>query len=351
MWEYSYIGDTQNVDAAIRRLRKKIENDPAPVIITTKKEDLDNVSYKFQREIPQAKDRLINTVILIEDTIIYQTIESGATTFYSLDIPSNKVNEFGTIPNYVLDTGATALFDKLLYFYVTIGTEDEKLYNVLYSIDISTSKMEKLSEDDTSAPLLSLYSVPQGILALKIQDKKTCFNLVISEDGPCSKTILEADPDETFVIADVFGDYLYVFAYKNSPTNDEEYDYYINKYLLKDYSKDSTISLASIKSYIENSRIGTMKVMGEYIFFDNYSNICATVVHLLRHMALIGDCDRLVICCNWGNGKVIIRSGCCCYRRSIYLYGAVHQCTAIGEPVMECQIVTILKSKSHSAGM
>ena len=85
---------------------------------------------------------------------------------------------------------------------------------------------------------------------------------------------------------------------------------------LKDYSKDSTISLASIKSYIENSRIGTMKVMGEYIFFDNYSNICATVVHLLRHMALIGDCDRLVICCNWGNGKVIIRSGCCCYRRS-----------------------------------
>lgn len=71
MWEYSYIGDTQNVDAAIRRLRKKIENDPAPVIITTKKEDLDNVSYKFQREIPQAKDRLINTVILIEDTIIY----------------------------------------------------------------------------------------------------------------------------------------------------------------------------------------------------------------------------------------------------------------------------------------
>ena len=148
------------MDAAIRRLRKKIENDPAPVIITTKKEDLDNVSYKFQREIPQAKDRLINTVILIEDTIIYQTIESGATTFYSLDIPSNKVNEFGTIPNYVLDTGATALFDKLLYFYVTIGTEDEKLYNVLYSIDISTSKMEKLSEDDTSAPLLSLYSVP-----------------------------------------------------------------------------------------------------------------------------------------------------------------------------------------------
>ena len=79
---------------------------------------------------------------------------------------------------------------------------------------------------------------------------------------------------------------------------------------------------------------------------DITAQVCGTVVHLLRHMALIGDCDRLVICCNWGNGKVIIRSGCCCYRRSIYLYGAVHQCTAIGEPVMECQIVTILKSKA-----
>ena len=217
-----------------------------------------NANYEYRREITQSKSEMVSTIAVVDDSVIYQTIESGKTTYYTLDVPTNRTIELGTISNFVMDAGAAALFNDAIYFYVTVGADNGNLCNILYSLDLTKSEIVKISEDSVSAPLISIYSVPQGVLALKIQNLNTYF---------------EPDPGETFVIADVSEDYLFVFTYKESLEQAGTYDYYLKRYSLADYTEDGVIKLESIKSYIEESRIGKMELIGNFVFFENYSNI------------------------------------------------------------------------------
>lgn len=233
---------------------------------------IDDSAYEYQRDLLQSRDELISTVAFIKDSMIYQTIGNGETSYYSLDIPNDELIELGTVSDFVMDTGASVLFDDDIYFYVTVDDGDTKK-NVLYFTDSDGSEIVKLSEDSDCSPLLSLYSVPQGVLALKLSDSRSWFELVVSENGACDDVILEAASNETFVIADVAGDYLFVLTYRNNNFSEEGYEYYIRKYLIKDFSEAEVISLQPIAAYMSESRIGTMKIIGNYVFFENYSNI------------------------------------------------------------------------------
>ena len=234
----------------------------------------DNSAYEYQRELSQSQNELISTVAFVENTMIYQIIRDGETSYYSLDIPNDELDELGTVSNFIMDTGAVATFNGAVYFYVTVEDKGTRK-NVLYSTNNDGSGIVELSKDPNCSPMLSLYSVPQGILALKVNDSKSWFELVVSEYGVCNNIVLESTPDEAFLIADVAGDYLYVLTYKTSNRNGETNKYYIRKYLLEDFSEAGIVSLQPISSYISDSRIGTMEIIGDYIFFENYSNIGA----------------------------------------------------------------------------
>ena len=72
----------------------------------------------------------------------------------------------------------------------------------------------------------------------------------------------------------------------------------------------------------------------------------AAVVHVFSNVGLILDGDRLVGCCDPGNGKVVICPGCDCYGCSVHFYRALHQRTALGQLVMERQAVAGIKGKA-----
>ena len=73
---------------------------------------------------------------------------------------------------------------------------------------------------------------------------------------------------------------------------------------------------------------------------------CAAVVHIFFHMALIGNGDRLVVRCNWGNGKIVICSDCRCYGCSAHLYRSIHQRTAARKLIVKRQIIFPYKVKA-----
>ena len=235
--------------------------------------EFDSADYGYRRKILESRNEIVSSGVVVDDSFIYQTLGSGKTSYYILDVPTGKTNELGFISDFVMDTNARALFNNVLYFYVTVQDGNSELCNVLYSLDLGKTELAKVSEDHLSAPLLSLYSAPQGVLALKIRNGSAYFELVASEVGSCEKMMIEPDQGETFVIADVFDDCLFVFTYKNSPDQTDDFDYYLKCYSLDTYTVKRVIKLESIKPYIQESRIGTMELLGDYIYFENYSNL------------------------------------------------------------------------------
>ena len=230
--------------------------------------------YRFRNTIPQSRSHAVSGMGLVDGSFLYQVLDTGKSSYYLLDIASGSVRELGTVTNFDMDTGAEAFFGGSLYFYVTVQEADGCFCNVLYAWDTDASEIEKVSEDRLSVPLLSLYAVPEGVLALKANEEwNTYFEMVISGEGPCSTVLLEAPPEETYVAADVFEDHLYVFVFEKSAPSPESYRYFIRKISLKDYSEVAVFDLESVRPYIENSRIGRMEVLGDYLFFENHSNV------------------------------------------------------------------------------
>ena len=230
--------------------------------------------YQFCNTIPDSSSHAVSGMGLVDGKLLYQALDTGKSFYYLLDIASGSVRELGTVTSFVMDTGAEAFFDGSLYFYVTVQETDGSFCNVLYAWDTDASEIVIVSEDRLSVPLLSLYAVPDGVLALKVgEEGNTYFEMVVSGEGPCSTVPLEAPPEETYVIADVFEDHLYVFAFEKSSLSPVSYRYFIRKISLKDYSVVAVIDLESVRPYIEDSRIGRMEVYGDYLFFENYSNI------------------------------------------------------------------------------
>lgn len=230
--------------------------------------------YPSCNTIPQSKSYAVSAMGLVDGSLLYQVLDTDKSSYYLLDIASGSVRELGAVTDFALDTGAEAYFGGSLYFYVTVQETDGSLCNVLYAWEKDASEIVKVSEDRSSAPLLSLYAVPEGVLALKVNEEgNTCFEMVVSGEGPCSTVLLEAPPEEAYVIADVFEDHLYVFAYELSALSPESYRYFIRKISLRDYSEAAVIDLEAVRPYIEESRIGRMEIFGDYLFFENYSNI------------------------------------------------------------------------------
>lgn len=214
-------------------------------------------------------DSATNTIAIMENKMLYQSVDTGSTTFFVLDLNNNETKEIGTISNYVMDNGAVAVIGDSVYAYITISGEDEQMQNVLYRICYSDLSMEQIFVDKVCAPLISLYRVPSGFLALKVSDSKTYFDL-FNKSNQSSNTVLEAPKGETFVTATVSGDTLFVFAYAQDSNGG--YDYFVRKYSLDGYNALGVVSLDNIEDYITQARISEMDILGDYLFLNNYSN-------------------------------------------------------------------------------
>lgn len=214
-------------------------------------------------------DSATNTIAIIENKMLYQSIDTGSTTFFVLDLHNNETTKIGTISNYVMDNGAVVVIGDSVYTYITISDEEGQTQNVLYRLCYSDMSMEQLYVDKVCAPLISLYRVPSGFLALKVSDSKTYFDH-FNESNHSSNTVLEAPKGETFVTATVSDDTLFVFAYAQNSTGG--YDYFIRKYSLDGYNALGVISLDNIEEYIAQARISEMDIWGDYLFLNNYSN-------------------------------------------------------------------------------
>lgn len=210
-----------------------------------------------------------NTIAIVDNQMLYQTLDMGSSTFYIFDLLENTTTEIATISNYVMDSGSAVIIGNAVYFYITESDIEGQLQNTLYRISYSDLSMERLCEDRTCSPLISLYQSPLGILALKTTDSTTYFDLY-NESMQIPDVVLEAPQGETFVTATISDDILFVFAY--SGNSSMGYNYFIRKYTLDGYEPVGTITLDNIEQYIAQARIAEMVVLDDYLFLNNLSN-------------------------------------------------------------------------------
>lgn len=225
-------------------------------------------SSPFEAQIDFSQEATVTTLATIDNQMIYRAIEPGLTTFYSIDVTSGSITELGRVSGYTMSSGATAIYKDALLTYITVGESND-----LYKVNYVDMKIEKVSSDTKCSPNISLYSSTQGVLALKNDGNRSYFQLVYdgSKGGSnVPRTVLEALTGESFLIADISDETLFVFVYKQNASG--AFDYFIRKYTLDNYSEIDTIDLSPIKSYIDEARIGRMELIGGYIFFENYSN-------------------------------------------------------------------------------
>lgn len=215
-------------------------------------------------------DSTTNTIAIVDNKMLYQTIDMNSSTFYVLDLLENKTTEITTLSNYVMDSGSAVVSGDLVYKYITVADDNGQPQNELYRISCSDFSMERIFVDKECAPLISLYQVPSGLLALKISDSKTYFDL-FAESNQSSDVVLEAPKGESFVTATVSDNTLFVFAYAEDSNGG--YDYFIRKYTVDGYNEMGIISLDNIEKYITQARIAEMDVLGDFLFLNNYSNI------------------------------------------------------------------------------
>ena len=211
-----------------------------------------------------------NTISVVDNQMLYQSIEIDSSTFSILDLATGKTIDIGTIANYIMDSGSSVVIEDSIYTYITTSDENRKPQNDLYRIEHSNLELEKISTDKKSAPIISLYQTPTEILALKTDGTKTYFEKIDVRNGDAEE-ILVSPSGETFVTADVVDATLFVFAYSTDSNGD--YQYFIRKYTLNGYKEVGLIKLDNIKEYISKARIADMEIMGNYFYLINYSGI------------------------------------------------------------------------------
>ena len=211
-----------------------------------------------------------NTIAVNDNKMLYQTIDMGSSTFFVYDLEDGKESEIATLSNYVMDSGSAVIIGDTVYEYITVVNQEGQKQNELFAINCSDMTMESISIDIKSAPIISLYRISSGILALKTTDSGTHFEL-INVNTKTTNIVLEAPEGETFVTASIYDDHLFVFAY--SGNSDNGYSYFIREYDTEEYAGIATVSLDNIEPYISQTRIAEMGFFGEYLFLNNYSNI------------------------------------------------------------------------------
>ena len=211
-----------------------------------------------------------NTISVVDNQMLYQSIEIDSSTFSILDLATGKTIDIGTIANYIMDSGSSVVIEDSIYTYITTSDENRKPQNDLYRIEHSNLELEKISTDKKSAPIISLYQTPTEILALKTDGTKTYFEKIDVRNGGAEE-ILVSQSGETFVTADIVNTTLFVFAYSTDSMGD--YQYFVREYSLDKYEEIGLITLDNIKEYISKARIADMEIIGNYLYLINYSGI------------------------------------------------------------------------------
>ena len=213
-----------------------------------------------------------STLALIDGRMIYTELGNNGATFFSLDIESNKRTEIGFIPEYVMSANCAQLSDNSLYLYVTMESEDGDRTNNLMQIDYEGGQLRCLSSDNKCSPMIALYGAQQELIAIKVSasgNGESWIERLDPESGKVLDTV-NASKQETFVIGAVAGTELDVLAYQE--LGQGNYKFFIKRYNLDNLKEFGSISLDNIHDYISEARIGEFERIGNYLYFENYSN-------------------------------------------------------------------------------
>lgn len=213
-----------------------------------------------------------STLAIIDGKMIYSELGNNGVTFFSLDIGSNKRTEIGSIPEYVMSANCAQLPDNSLYLYVTVEDEDGDRTNNLMQIDYVGGQLKCLSSDNKCSPMIELYGTQQELIAIKVSasgDGENWIEILDPESGKVLDTI-NAPEQETFVVGAVAGTELDVLSYRELEQGN--YSFFIKQYDLDSLQEFGTISLDNIQDYISEARIGEFERIGNYLYFENYSN-------------------------------------------------------------------------------
>lgn len=205
--------------------------------------------------------------------MIFQTLENP-TRFFSLDVGTKKEEELGEISNFVLNGYSRVTYAGQLYTSVTVTDNNGELLNVLYAFDYNNASIKPIYSDNGYSPIVYLYKEPRGILQLKtpkVGSTQTTFFELYNISTSATEIVLMAQDNEIFVIASVYENKLYVLSAIEKP--DSSYSFSLKEYNMTSYQVTNEIKLDSIYDYLINSRIGKMEVFGNYVYFQNYSNM------------------------------------------------------------------------------
>ena len=244
------------------------------------------------------KDDYIGLLPLKNNHFIYYNLNNDTMSFYEFDMSTGKSQSIGNITPFISSNDSTVLLGDHLYFYAGTRSSEDTINTNFYEINLETRKLNKLFTERLGQIHIYLQKMEDQALTYKGTVDKNIVTTFIDSYKPSTKKVKR----------------LVSFQYDNS-TNQGEFLYNIaatteafyalvekrttNKvsYSLKKYDKDGTYQqsyiLKDFDELIKNSGIGTVKIMGDYVYIDNFS-----------HQSLIGkitgDEVKPVVTCTGG---------------------------------------------------
>ena len=188
--------------------------------------------------------------------------------FYVMDPETGAETEMCGPGNWGIVPPSFVYADGKYYTYITNRDEE----TILYEFDVEKPSVTPVPGSNCRdvSPMLYINRTPNGILQLKAprveSGRTTYFDLLHLDTGE-TELVLQAPGDGFFEHASVYGDTLYVLAGRNGSSNDV-----LQLYDLEDYHLIKEISLdPDVSSYINQTRIYVMEVLGDYVYFENGS--------------------------------------------------------------------------------
>ncbi len=189
--------------------------------------------------------------------------------FFEIDPKTEAETEYaGAISNYSIGGNGYAVTPGK--YYACVMDLDETV--TLYEVDCQRRSVSPLADYHDVSPMVYLWATPDGILQLKTPrretNRRTYFDLYHLDTGE-TELVIQAPGDDLFCHASIYENTLYVLTSHGTKSDSP---WVLQSYDLKTYQLLGEISLDAISDYLGQARIAEMEVLGDYLYFANWSD-------------------------------------------------------------------------------
>jgi len=249
----------------------------------------DNFASKYIVNVPYKNS--VAYIALQDDSIIYMEFKDSDSIFYRHSIVENTTIEIGVIPNFVISAGFAILSGESLYNQITVRGNDPKVNygfkNVLYKIDLDKNSLSQITSDTEYLPAAYIYPYKNKILSLYAKRSSNHFTAFMTVFDINKKQFTSKSKDyvldensykgNRIVNCCTSGELIYALTIESSVDVNSQSTVNANnhttiKVLNEAFELINEIELGEdVLALIANSRVGTMRVFGDFIFMRNYS--------------------------------------------------------------------------------